>query len=153
MREKNIHEIIKLLNSGFQNQKKEALYRISKLDQKIVPVIIRVLKYRRSYWVYQVPAIYILGKLGSRAVKSIPLLIDLAHDKNPDIRAEAIWALGQINPGDRNTISCLLSALDDAEEDVRFNATKSIENIGYKTEAVISKLNELYSQEIGRAHV
>jgi HEAT repeat protein len=75
-------------------------------------------------------ALKALGDLGPN-VKGVRLIADALKDDDPDVRAEAAAALGEMKS--RTAIPALRTALDDAAPQVSFAAAKSLWQLGDTT--------------------
>jgi HEAT repeat protein len=82
----------------------------------------------------------LLGKLKSK--KSVPLLLELAKDKNFKRRYVVFSALGEIQ--DEQAVDTIIDALKDPKEDVRKYASRALIKIGPKA---IPKMMERYKTE------
>src|SRR4030042_4078226 len=68
-----------------------------------------------------------LTKMGTPAVRGLLLSVE---DAEPDVRAEACWALGEI--GDERALDPLIAGLRDEDWGVRRNAAASLAKMGNK---------------------
>ena len=58
----------------------------------------------------------------------MPILLKAAEDKDTDLRANAVLALGTL--GDRTIMPTLMSALSDGSSEVRANAVRALTTLG-----------------------
>ena len=73
-----------------------------------------------------------LSKRGEKAVA--PLAVQLAN-KNDEVRAHAVWALGLNAPAARDTTADVVKLLGDKNANVRFRAAFALGRMGSKGQA------------------
>jgi len=71
--------------------------------------------------------LYIYGRIGEKAKKTMPEILPFLKNKNPDLRATAARALGRI--GNNSAIGPLSALLRDKDTWVRENAIKALKDI------------------------
>jgi HEAT repeat protein len=72
-----------------------------------------------------------LGTLGPRAKSATGALVARLNDKNPEVRAETLYALGAIAPGDAQVLAAVSkSAASDTEPAVRYAAIEALSAAG-----------------------
>lgn len=71
-----------------------------------------------------------IGKLGPAGIDSLPVLIELTHDKEATIREHCAEAIGDIGPTAAAGIPALIECLDDPATRVRRDSVRSLGYIG-----------------------
>jgi hypothetical protein len=80
--------------------------------------------------------------LGPDAKSSIPTLIDLLNDKDPDVRCTAVFALRSLGPVAMEALPSLIKCLKDPDSGVRFFVILSLGEIHQEPELAIPILME-----------
>jgi HEAT repeat protein len=135
----DIKEYLKNLKSSNVVIKKEAIYRLGKLQIKeAVPVMISLLNSDSAE--IRPDIIEALGKIGDRA--AVNSIIARLNDDNLSVRGKAIEALGKL--GDRRAVPALVSVLeqkDKKNESEVLIAIWALGNIGDKSaEPILNSL-------------
>lgn len=86
-----------------------------------------------------------LGKIGTEAVESIPLLVECLHDEATTVREHSAEALGDIGPAAGETAGDLAQLLNDPNTRVRRDAVRSLGQIGPSAKAVAAEVEKLLS--------
>jgi HEAT repeat protein len=68
-----------------------------------------------------------LARIGA---SSVPALVDVLHDPDPELRRDAARALARIGSDAREAVPELIAALDDKDAGVRSFATRALGEIG-----------------------
>src|SRR5262245_37256170 len=72
-------------------------------------------------------AAHTLGGFGERARVAVPALVKtVLHDREPEVREKAAYALGRVGRGERGAVHALVMALRDTEQKVRLQAACSL---------------------------
>ncbi|GAB4294815.1 MAG: HEAT repeat domain-containing protein [Desulfuromonadia bacterium] len=110
--EKEIHDLVSLLadevNAGLRNAASEVLER---LGIRALPVLLAQLSDPATDTDTRKFIVDILGGIGDRS--TIPILLDLMKERDPNVAAASIEALGRM--GDPRVVPDLLSALDTSD--------------------------------------
>jgi len=121
------------LRNTQSSEKNETFHVLIDIGPDCLPALARELKpdnsLTRAY-----------AKAWSRLPGSLAKLLPRPKPSNPERRATAAWALGQIGPAARRTAPALVKALDDPDDRVRSEATHALRWLGVKDPAVISAL-------------
>jgi HEAT repeat protein len=75
-------------------------------------------------WDKRALAAVILPRYGGDAVESVPALMGLIHDPNPEVRSAVINALGQLGPNVEGVVPALIQAQSDDTVGVRQSAAR-----------------------------
>jgi HEAT repeat protein len=103
--------------------------------------------FARSRSEYAASAFQVLGSAGAPAV---PGLLRLLHDRDPRIRADAAFCLGEVQSGAKLAIPDLGRALTDTDEDVRRQTAWALGNIHEDADEVVPiLLHELPENSLG----
>lgn len=139
----SIKKLVKLLKHPDEDIKVKAYQGLISIPEearnKTIELTMELLKENKDD-VTREFAIGLLGKL--KAKNSVPILIELAKDKNFIRRYVIFSALGEIQ--DESAIDAIIEALKDEKEDVRKYAARALIKIGPKA---VPKMMEHYKQE------
>jgi hypothetical protein len=91
----------------------------------------------------------VLGWIGPAADRAVPLLIGAATNPDARIRANALWALGEIHAEPHLCVPELIRALDDADGSVRLSAAHALGMFGSDAQAAIPSLMVLTNNPAG----
>ena len=112
-----------------------ALRRIRKEEVKVVPVLVEALSNEEAD--IRETAAEILGNIGPAAGEATPALIRVSSkDENDEVRAMAVWALGQVGPAEE-VLSALIEALGDESSWSREAAARALIRLDPSATAVI----------------
>jgi hypothetical protein len=84
-----------------------------------------------------------LAWIGPAARPAIPLLMRAATNANPRIRADALWALGEIHAQPEVCVPQLIQALKDTDDWARLSAAHALGMFGPEAEPAVPSLTEL----------
>jgi hypothetical protein len=84
-----------------------------------------------------------LAWIGPSAKPAIPLLLQAATNSNPRVRANALWALGEIHAEPELCVPKLIHALKDSDNWARLSAAHALGMFGAAAKAAIPALSEL----------
>ncbi len=107
-----------------------------------VPVFETTLKHKN--WQVRRASANGLGMIGSR--EAVPALNKFLYDKDARVRAAAAKAIGLVGPDAATSVSPLIWALDDEQEDVRDNAAYALSRIATGVDTVIPALIKALSE-------
>ena len=82
---------------------------------------------RFRHWGVKETAADALARIGAA---SVPSLVEALRDENPDVRAQAAWALARMGPEAREAVPSLAAALADEDDRVRQSAARALGQIG-----------------------
>jgi HEAT repeat protein len=71
---------------------------------------------------------------------TVPGLLEMLKDKNPDVRYTAVSHLGKYGSRAKEAVPAIIDALKDSEANVRIGAVYALANIGPDAEAAIPAL-------------
>ncbi len=86
-----------------------------------------------------------LAWIGPAAKPAIPLLLGAATNSNPKLRADALWALGEIHAEPGICVPCLIHALDDPNDEARLSAAHALGRFGAEAKPAVPCLTKLAS--------
>ncbi len=62
--------------------------------------------------------------------RALPVLLFLIKDSDADVRSDAVFLLGMIDPPDERTMAAIIEALDDEDFGVRLHSLAALRNLG-----------------------
>ena len=84
-----------------------------------------------------------LAWIGPAAKPAIPLLLGAATNSNPRVRANALWALGEIHSEPPLCVPELIHALGDSDDWARLSAAHALGMFGTNAKSAVPSLTEL----------
>jgi HEAT repeats len=81
--------------------------------------------------------------MGPAARPALPLFLQTASNPNNTVRANALWALGEIHAEPQVCVPVLIQGLNDLSDDVRASAAHALGKFGADAESAIPNLMEL----------
>jgi HEAT repeat protein len=91
-----------------------------------------------------------MGKLGERAARAEPLLVQTLSDADGQARQQALWALGQLGKVQEATIFKISPFLTDADVRLRREAITALGNLGAQSqEVLLPMIKTLSDREAG----
>jgi HEAT repeat protein len=84
-----------------------------------------------------------LAWIGPSASPAVSLLLRAATNSNPRLRANALWALGDIHAEPQLCVPTLIRALGDTNDLVRLSAAHALGMFGAEAQSAVSSLAEL----------
>jgi hypothetical protein len=85
----------------------------------------------------------VLSWIGPAAKPAIPLLLRAATNSNNQVRANALWALGEIHAEPQLCVPRLIQALGDSDEWARTSAAHALGMFGTDAQSAVPALTEL----------
>lgn len=85
-------------------------------------------------------AAHVIGLFGKNAHEASPDLLKAINDSDPDVRAEALRALGAANAGDGSVVSSLKRRLNDANDAIVEGAAAGLAAVGAPAVSAITEL-------------
>jgi HEAT repeat protein len=90
-----------------------------------------------------------LGWIGPRADAAVPTLLRSATNRNPLVRASALWALGEIGGEAQLSVPVLTSALRDKDQWTQVSAAHALGMFGAAAQSAIPSLSALTNAASG----
>jgi len=84
-----------------------------------------------------------LAWIGPAAKPAIPLLVRGTTNANPRVRANALWALGEIHAEPEVCVPCLIQALNDSDDWARLSAAHALGMFGTDAKSAVPALTEM----------
>jgi HEAT repeats len=84
-----------------------------------------------------------LAWIGPAAKPAIPLLLRAATNSTPKVRANALWALGEIHAEPKLCVPCLIQALNDSDDWARLSAAHALGMFGTDAKSAVPALTEM----------
>ena len=84
-----------------------------------------------------------LAWIGPAAKPAIPLLLRTATNSNAKVRANSLWALGEIHAEPQSSVPALIFALSDSDDWVRLSAAHALGMFGSDAQAAVPALTEM----------
>jgi HEAT repeat protein len=84
-----------------------------------------------------------LGWIGPAAQPAVPLLLQAATNANKEVRADALWALGDICCDPQLCVPALIHALGDSDAGARLSAVHALGMFGTDAQSAVPALREL----------
>jgi len=84
-----------------------------------------------------------LAWIGPAAKPAIPLLVRGTTNANPRVRANALWALGEIHAEPEVCVRCLIQALNDSDDWARLSAAHALGMFGTDAKSAVPALTEM----------
>jgi HEAT repeat protein len=110
---------IQLMEDSDPGVRMRILNATAEAGEAAVPGLINALKNEKTaYW-----ACIVLHEIGPNAKEAVPALVEKLKDPRPDIRREAVLALGAINEAALPVLPQIAAVLDDKDTDPRTAAT------------------------------
>jgi hypothetical protein len=121
----------------------EAAYCLAVIGKDGLPPLVEALSQPRlpccRYAAFELsrydPAVF-----GTNLLQAVPVLAQRAADNDPDLARFAIRALGRINADPQNTVPALIIALHSTNDFVRFDAARSLMEVGPPARAAVPAL-------------
>lgn len=94
-----------------------------------------------------------LAFIGPSAEPAIPMLLRAARSSNPRVRANALWALGEIHAQAQLCVPVLMHALSDSDDGARSSAAHALGGFGAEARPAVPQLKELteFPKQSGQA--
>jgi len=89
-----------------------------------------------------------LGWIGPAAKSAIPLLVRATTNANPRVRANALWALGEIHAEPELCVPRLTQALNDSDDWARLSAAHALGMFGTDAKSAVPALTEMTNVSI-----
>ncbi len=125
--------VVGVLNEAEPSVVAPALQTIAEHAKEGSPTLIKALKNPQSrYW-----GCLIAAEMGTRAKHAVTALGEAAQDEFPEIRMEALLALGSIGPDARAALPTIVAALDDEFAAVHYAAMYALGQIGDASSAAV----------------
>jgi hypothetical protein len=86
--------------------------------------------------------------MGPAARPALPLFLQTANNPNNTVRANALWALGEIHAEPQICVPVLLQGLNDLSDEVRLSAAHALGKFGADAESAIPRLMELTNRPL-----
>jgi len=119
-----------------------AFIALGALGEDALPGLIAM--YQRSITTNSQSAIEdALAWIGPAAKPAIPLLLGMATHANPRLKANALWALGEIHAEPELCVPVLIHALADADDWVRLCAAHALGMFGADAKSAVPSLSAL----------
>jgi HEAT repeat protein len=93
-----------------------------------------------------------LSWIGPAAKLALPLLLQAATNANNQVRANALWALGDIHAEPQLCVPVLIHALGDSDDRARLSAAHALGMFGADAQSAVPALTELAKPPKTRAH-
>lgn len=106
---------------------------------------------RHENWLVRRASAIGLGMLATR--ETVPGLNKFLYDKDARVRAAAARGIGMVGPDAATSVSPLIWALDDEQDDVRDNAAQALSRIGAGVDTVIPALIKALSEGEPRVRI
>jgi HEAT repeat protein len=130
--EKTMPMVLKILEESDPSIVMPALHSLAEQGEEAVPRLIRALEHDRAcYW-----ACLVLAEIGPKAKDAVPHLKPVLQHKDPEVRMQALVALGEIGPASQPLIPDMVAALKNDEiGGVRYAAAFALGRVGTTPEA------------------
>ena len=115
---------------GGHGRRKEAAWALSKIGQKAIPGLLKLLKHQQP--VIRASVAHILGTIGPKARRASSVLLQTLEDKKVKVRRNAAWALGKIQVKETRIFKALAKRLSDPHLDVALHAATALGQLGPK---------------------
>jgi len=89
-----------------------------------------------------------LAWIGPAARPAIPLLLRAGTNSDSRVRANALWALGEIHAEPELCVPCLIHALNDSDDWARLSAAHALGMFGTDAKSAVSALTEMTNVSI-----
>lgn len=103
-----------------------AMDAIASLGEKTLPRMIEALEAPEV----RARAAAIIARIGPKAKRGVPALVEALEDPDPETRNEVLFALASIGPGAEGAVPAVAKALGDADMNVRYAACYALGSIG-----------------------
>jgi HEAT repeat protein len=142
--EKTMPMVIKILEQGDMSIIIPALQSIAEEGKDAVPRLRRALKHEKAqYW-----ACVVLADIGPDSAEAVPELINVLKAKDPDVRLEALVALGAIGDAAKPAIPAIVALAEgDDYKHVRYAAIYALGQLGGNGAATKSLRNGMKSDD------
>lgn len=90
-----------------------------------------------------------LGWIGPDARPAIPVLLQGATNSNSKVRANALWALGEIHTEPQVCVPALVGGLSDTDDWVRLSAAHALGMFGSDAQAAVYRLSQMTNLSTG----
>lgn len=124
--------LVSMLKNDNDIETRWAANLLAGMGQAAVPHLIEALQDALGSQAVELSSIFltVLGRLGPEAREAVPVLLELAQDRRPELRMPAIRALGNIAPNDPAAFALLKNALGDPDPEVRCRAALALGKAG-----------------------
>ena len=129
---KRIEYAINNLDVGDYQSSEIAMYKFEQMAEDAVPYLVKEIRNKDISDRKLSNIIYVLGRIGSKAKASVPLLIPHLRHKNNDIRAVTTIALGKIGKGAKDAVPHLVKLQYDPSNWISESAQKALQRIKTK---------------------
>ncbi|MDB5391592.1 MAG: repeat-containing protein [Planctomycetaceae bacterium] len=113
----------------------------------IVPQLVAALKDPARSPSHRIACLHVLGRLGSKAADSVPLIVAQLDSQYPDVRKAAAQALGSIVSRPNESLPALQKMLVDPRPFVRVAAAQGVSAFAQVAEPTVPELIRLLSDE------
>jgi HEAT repeat protein len=103
-----------------------AMDAMAGLGEKVLPRMIEALEAPEV----RARAAAIIARIGAKAKRAVPALVDALADPDPQTRNEILFALAAIGPDAKAAVPAVTKALSDADMNVRYAACYALGSIG-----------------------
>ncbi len=133
-----------LLHTGDQHTSRRAAYGLSACTADALPILAAGLQHKSDK--VRAQAVFALGEHGPRAQGLAAEIACLAEDPSPSVRRTAVESLGMLEDA-ATAVSALIPALQDMDDQVRFNACLSLSRYKSHAEPAIEALTSCLQDE------